>query len=256
VAGADGMGVVVVVPAFASADEGDPPVVAGVVAGFKTAGAPEVGSGVDEPGGVEAEGDAHEGAPEKHTHGRLPSAGEPAEAEEERAAEDEGNPVIFAEGDEEGIALEVGDVAGKGFSLCVLRVAPDEPAEVSPPGALAGSVGVAFLVTVLVMNAVSGYPEDGPALKGERGADGHGMLNPFGNLVAAMSEQAVITHADADVDGDDIQGEHDGEALPGEEEEGGDGAEMEGNDDGEGEPVDAFAGGGGAAHAHGLARVG
>src|SRR5271169_5810807 len=61
VARADGMGVVVVVPAFASGEESDPPVVAGVVLGFEAALAPEVRGGVDEPCGVKAYGDAKEG---------------------------------------------------------------------------------------------------------------------------------------------------------------------------------------------------
>ena len=55
---ADGMGVVVVVPAFAAGEQSDPPVVAGVVLGLEAALAPEVRRRVDEPGGVEANGDA------------------------------------------------------------------------------------------------------------------------------------------------------------------------------------------------------
>ncbi len=66
VAGADGVGVVVVVPAFAAGEDGDPPVVAGVVLGLEAALAPEVRGGVDEPGCVEADGDAEEGSPEQH----------------------------------------------------------------------------------------------------------------------------------------------------------------------------------------------
>ena len=66
VTGADRVGVVVVVPAFAAGEESDPPVVAGVVAGLEAALAPEVGGGVDQPGGVQAEGDAQEGSPEHH----------------------------------------------------------------------------------------------------------------------------------------------------------------------------------------------
>src|SRR6202042_922097 len=66
VAGADGVGVVVVVPAFAAGEDGDPPVVAGVVLGLEAALAPEVGGGVDQPGGVEPDGDAEEGSPENH----------------------------------------------------------------------------------------------------------------------------------------------------------------------------------------------
>jgi hypothetical protein len=66
VAGADRVGVVVVVPAFAAGEQGDPPVVAGVVLGLEAALAPEVGGGVDQPGGVQADDDAEEGSPEQH----------------------------------------------------------------------------------------------------------------------------------------------------------------------------------------------
>ena len=40
---ADGMGVVIVVPAFAAGEEGDPPVIAGVVLGLEAALAPRGG---------------------------------------------------------------------------------------------------------------------------------------------------------------------------------------------------------------------
>ena len=69
VTGADGVGVVVVVPAFAAGEESDPPVVAGIVLGLEAALAPEVGCRVDEPGGVKADGDAEEGSPEDHAEG-------------------------------------------------------------------------------------------------------------------------------------------------------------------------------------------
>ena len=61
----------------------------------------------------------------------------------------------------------------------------------------------------------------------------------LGNAVSAMGEQAVVGHADADVDGEEVHDGEDGEVLPGEAEEGGDGADVEeGHDDG-GDPVDA-----------------
>ena len=63
---ADGVGVVVVVPALAAGEESDPPVVAGVILGLEAALAPEVRGGVDEPGGVKAEAGAEEGSPEDH----------------------------------------------------------------------------------------------------------------------------------------------------------------------------------------------
>src|SRR2546423_756227 len=57
---ADRMGVVVVVPAFATGKQSDPPGVAGVIFGFEAAAAEHVGGGVDQPGGVQAEADAQE----------------------------------------------------------------------------------------------------------------------------------------------------------------------------------------------------
>ena len=45
--------------------------------------------------------------------------------------------------------------------------AGENPAGVSPPGAVVRSVGVAFVVGVLMMDAVGGDPEDGSALKRE-----------------------------------------------------------------------------------------
>ena len=103
VARADRVGVVVVVPAFAAGEESDPPVVAGVVLGFEAALAPEVGGGVDEPGGVQADGDAKEGSPENHAEGSdevMASGCEGcAERNLEEAGDDQGNPVIFAEPD-------------------------------------------------------------------------------------------------------------------------------------------------------------
>jgi hypothetical protein len=111
-------------------------------------------------------------------------------------------------------------------------------------------VGVALLIAVLVVDAMSGYPEDGSAFKSERGAGGHDVLKPLGNLVAAMGEQAVITHADAQVDGYDVEHQHDHQALPTEKEKRRQSADMKCDDHGDGEPVDAGADGDGPAHAN------
>ncbi len=54
---------VIVMPAFASGEEGNPPVVGGVVAGFEAARAPQMSHGVDEPGDVEADGNSQEDSP-------------------------------------------------------------------------------------------------------------------------------------------------------------------------------------------------
>ena len=53
VARADGMCVVVVVPAFAAGEQGNPPVVAGIVSRLKAATAPQVGRRIHQPGGMQ-----------------------------------------------------------------------------------------------------------------------------------------------------------------------------------------------------------
>src|ERR1700691_1011384 len=89
VARGDRMRMVVVVPAFTTGDEGDPPVVARVIAGLEAAGSPHVGCGVDEPGGVETERGAQEDPPQ--------DAGPAADEVERYCGNGERNPVIFAE---------------------------------------------------------------------------------------------------------------------------------------------------------------
>src|SRR6186997_1506011 len=49
-----------------------------------------------------------------------------------------------------------------------------------------------------MMNAMRGDPEDRPALEGERAADCEKVFDELGGLVAAMREQSVIGHPDAE----------------------------------------------------------
>src|SRR5208283_4322291 len=90
VARRDGVGMVIVVPAFAAGEERDPPTVAGVVAGLKPPRAPHVGGGVDEPGGVQADGNAKKDAPKQKANGADRAAAVPSKAEEQRAADGAG----------------------------------------------------------------------------------------------------------------------------------------------------------------------
>src|SRR5580698_8732109 len=193
VLGRNGMGVVVVVPAFAAGENGDPEAVAGIIAGFKTAAAPKVGGRVDQPGGMQAEGNAKEDAPKDHLDAAHDAVVDPgAEAHEDDSTGDEGKPVVLAHPDMEAVAGEIGNVAGQSRCLGVHGLAEDHPANVSPPGAFFRSVRVAGMVAVLVMDAVYGNPEDRSALKRERGADGEQVLDPLGSLEAAMREQAMV----------------------------------------------------------------
>jgi len=243
VAGADRMGVVVVVPAFAACEDGDPPVVAGVVLGFKAALAPQVSSGVDQPGGVEADGDTEEGPPENHTEsaycvvaGRCEGC---AKSNLKEAGDDERHVVVLAEPDVDRVFGEVRSVTAEEGSFRVQGASGENPAGVSPPGTVVRCVRVAFLVGVLMVDAVGGYPEDWAALEREAAAHGDEVLDPLGNFVAAMGQQAVIGHADADVDREEIHDEENGQIFPREKEEGGDGSYVEEPHGDGGDPVDS-----------------
>src|ERR1700761_7140147 len=86
---------------------------------------------------------------------------------------------------------------------------------------------VAFHVSALVVYAVRGHPEKWAAFQRQRGADSQKIFHPFISLEAAMREQAVISHADAEAAGDPPQGQGGEKALPGKHEEGNDGAHVE-----------------------------
>jgi len=242
VTGTDRVGVVVVVPAFATGEQSDPPTVAGVVLGLEAAVTPDVGGGVDQPGGVEADGDAKEGSPENHAEcsdDAVAGRGDGCtESDLEQTGDDEREVVIFAEPDVDTITGKVRGVATEQRGLGVESAAGENPASVCPPGAVVRGVGVAVVVGVLMMDAVGGYPEDGSALECEASAGRDEVFDPLGGLVTAVREQAVIAHADADVNGEDVHDDEGGDVGPGEEEEGRNGADVEESHGNGGDPVD------------------
>lgn len=89
------------------------------------------------------------------------------------------------------------------------------------------------------MDAMRGDPEDGSAFKGEAAAGGDEILEPLGNAIAAVGEQAMVCHADTDIDREEVHDEEGTEILPGEEEERGDGTDVEEPHGDGGDPVDA-----------------
>src|SRR5579875_592696 len=243
VAGADRVGVVVVVPAFAAGEQSDPPAVARIVLGFKAARSPKVRGGVDKPRGMQAEGGAEEGSPQEHADraddavpaGRYSRA----DGNLEDAADCEREPMEAAEPDLALVAGEVGGVAAQEGGFRVQGAAGEDPAGMRPPRAIMRGVRVAFVVGVLMMDAVRGDPEDGTALKRHGAAGAEEVFEPLGDAVAAVREQAVVAHADAHVDGEEVHDDAGGEVLPAEEEQGGDGANVEHAHEDAGDPVDA-----------------
>ena len=137
------------------------------------------------------------------------------------------------------IAGEVGSVAAEEGGLGVEGAAGEDPPGMGPPGAFVRGVGVALVVRVLMMNAMCGDPEDRSAFESHGSAGCEEVLDPLGCFVAAVREQAMVSHADAYVDREEVHDSCDGDVGPREEEERGDGSYMEDAHRDGGDPVDA-----------------
>src|SRR6266576_1718309 len=67
-----------------------------------------------------------------------------------------------------------------------------------PKPATSRRVRITLFVRILVMHAMRGDPENRSALECERAAGRQEILNPFRRLVAAVREQSMIAHTDAE----------------------------------------------------------
>jgi len=120
----------------------------------------------------------------------------------------------------------------------VHRLAHENPAHVRPPFSIDGRMRIAILVRILMMNAMRGHPENRPALKSKRGADGQEILDPLRRLIAAVREQAMIAHADAQAARNPPQEHGDKQRLPCEEEKRRNGSDVKQRHEDRGHPVD------------------
>jgi hypothetical protein len=72
----------------------------------------------------------------------------------------------------EGLAGEIGRVAGHERRVVVVRVAEDNPADVRPERVDARRMRIERFVRVLMVLPMDGHPEDRSALERQRAADG------------------------------------------------------------------------------------
>ena len=83
--------------------------------------------------------------------------------------------------------------------------AAENPSHVRPPFSIERSVGIAFLIRFLMVNAVRSDPEDRTTLKRQGCTCSQYVLNPFWRPISAVREQAVIAHADSQAAGNPPQ---------------------------------------------------
>jgi hypothetical protein len=224
--------VVVVVPAFAEGEDGDPEAVARIIGGVKAPRAPQMRCRIHEPGEVQPQGHAQEDGPQ----GDLPAE----YRQDQQARYRQGYPVPFADPDMEAVVHQVAGVGSELFGGSVHGFAARDPAHVRPPFAVARRMRIARLVGMAMMDAVRPDPEDRSAFERHRGEDGEQVFHPFRCLVGPMGEQAVVAHPDAEAACDPPQNQRQDETLPAEGKERGDGADVERHEEEVSDPVDLF----------------
>ena len=140
--------------------------------------------------------------------GAVTGAESGADGDLRETGDNEGKVVVLRQPDMDLVTGEIWSVAAKEGSFRVKGATGEDPAGVGPPCAVVRGVRIAFVIGVLMVNAVGGDPEDRSAFKREAATGGDEVLDPLGGFVTAMGQKAVVGHADADVDGEEV---HDGE---------------------------------------------
>ena len=138
---------------------------------------------------MKTDGRAEKDPPE---HVRDAAVGEQPETDD-----DVRGPVPPRQRQVDAIAGQVRHVAREHGGIVVQTRAAEDPAGVGPPRAFPRRVRIALAIRMLVVDAVSGHPEDRPSLQRERAAPGEGILEPLVGLVAPVRQQTVIAHPDA-----------------------------------------------------------
>ena len=181
---------------------------------------------------MQSERDAEEDAPQKERQS--------ADGEQNDSDDGERDVVILRDPDVEFVARHVRGVTGLIAGVAMQRVAHHHPDDMRPPFAVAGRVRIAFFVGELVMDAVCGHPGDGTAFESQRAANGEEILDALGDFVAAMRQQAMIAHADAEAQGNPVERQGHEKGGPAKEEERGHGAGVEHDESYRRDPVDSI----------------
>ncbi len=132
----------------------------------------------------------------------------------------------LADPDMKFIFAEIGNVRQERVQLVMHGLARQNPAHVGPKAAIVRGMGIAFFVRILVMHAMGGDPENRSAFKSERAAGGQEIFHPFWSFVAAMGQQAMIAHSDAEASRNPPQKYGQQQRFPAEHKESNDGTDV------------------------------
>src|SRR5579863_501589 len=95
------------------------------------------------------------------------------------------------------VFCEIGHVTRQGCGVVMHGLPGQNPAHVRPPLAVDGRMRIAFVVGILMMNAMRGYPENRSAFKSQSCARSEDIFHPLRSSVTAMGEQPMVAHTDA-----------------------------------------------------------
>lgn len=183
--------VVVVVPAFAVGQGGDEPVIGRSILAVVVAVAKGVRHAVDHARNVGDEDQAEEHAPDH----KGPAADQIQQYGKCGLNFDE---VSIAET----VKRIVDDVLNEAIALALERVVNHQPAHVTPPKAINGSMGIAVAIDAFVVGAVIADPNQNATLSRERTANHENIFQPLRHSEAAVSDQTVVADRDAEATGD------------------------------------------------------
>src|SRR6185437_4392915 len=97
---------------------------------------------------------------------------------------------------------------------------------------------ITLFIRILMMDAVSCYPENRSALKRQSRAHRHKIFHPFRSLVPPVREQTVIAHSNTQTSGDPPQESCNEQRFPGKEKQRRYCSYVEGSHKKTGDPID------------------
>src|SRR5580704_2253631 len=179
----------VVVPALAESQDRDPPTVGRKVFRDEAACTPAMRRRIYQPSRMQTDDRAHENSPQQERQA--------ADRQQDQAQDNHWNVMIFGNPDMEFVFCEIGHITRQGCSVVMHGLAGQNPAHVRPPLALDGRVRIAFLIGILMMNAMCCHPEDWSAFESQGGACSEEIFHPLRSSVTAMGEQPMVAHTNA-----------------------------------------------------------
>ena len=198
----------VVVPALPVGEQGNPPVIGGLIVCGSNPVAPLMGGGIYQPGCV-----PHEDGP----YDDPPDLEGPASPEEKGDGQEElPHPVCSVEETMDRVFRQIRSVGLVPFVLIQLLIEGKQPTHMGPPKSARRAVGVIGLVRPGVMQAMNGHPLNRSVLPSQAPEESQQILKRFPELEGTVGQEPVIAETYTQRAGDPLQGDEDPEGRPAE----------------------------------------